>query len=446
MILKTSIKKIAPHWALSAYHWALASLAAFWYRHPARKLVVIGVTGTNGKSSTVQFIGRMLEHLGRRVGWTSTASFKIADREWVNDRKMTMLGRFETHRMIRAMARAGCGYAIIETSSEGMAQWRHAGINYDVAVFTNLTPEHIEAHGGFENYKRAKGRLFQALARSSKKCIKGKEIQKTSIVNVDDPHADYFAAFPANVRTGFGLERKHELPLDVAPVVPDRIELSSTGTIVVFGNRTLSLETVGRFYLQNILAAMAVLRSLGFPWDAILSSAEHLEPVPGRLERIDEGQPFTVIVDYAYEPAALAAVYDALELLPHKRIIHIIGSCGGGRDVSRRVILGEMAAERDDIVIVANEDPYDEDPWLIINAVADAAVAAGKQEGVNLFRILDRQEAINKAVALAEPGDLVLITAKGSEPVMAVAHGKKIPWDDRVAARQALKLISNSRE
>lgn len=443
--MKRLIKKITPRWALAAYHWALAYLAAFWYRYPARKLVVIGVTGTNGKSSTVQFIGRMLEYIGRRVGWTSTASFKIADREWVNDRKMTMLGRFETHRMIRAMVRAGCGYAIIETSSEGLAQWRHVGINYDVAVCTNLTPEHIEAHGGFENYKRAKGRLFQALARSPKKRLEEKEIQKTSIVNVDDPHASYFVSFPANVRTGFGLERKPELPLDVAPVVPDRVELSSTGTTITFGNRTLSLKTVGRFYLQNILAAMAALRSLDFPWDAILSATERLEPVPGRLERIDEGQPFTVIVDYAYEPAALAAVYDAIALLPHERIIHIVGSCGGGRDVARRPVLGKMAAARDDVVIVANEDPYDEKPLDIINAVADAAAAAGKQDGVNLLRIVDRQEAINKAIALAEPGDLVLITGKGSEPVMAVAHGKKIPWDDREKVRQALRLIFHVR-
>jgi UDP-N-acetylmuramyl tripeptide synthase len=157
------------------------------------------------------------------------------------------------------------------------------------------------------------------------------------------------------------------------------------------------------------------------------------------MEPIDEGQPFRVIVDYAYEPAALAAVYEALDLVEYKRMIHIVGSAGGGRDVARRKILGEMSAAHDDVVIVANEDPYDEDPMQIVNDVADAAVEAGKKDGEDLFRILDRQEAIQYAIDVAEVDDLVLITGKGNEPVMAVANGEKVPWDDRQAARKALK-------
>ena len=198
------------------------------------------------------------------------------------------------------------------------------------------------------------------------------------------------------------------------------------------------MRPIGRFNVYNCLAAISACRAVGLSWKDIQEAVTHLEPVPGRLETIDERQPFSVVVDYAYEPAALIAAYDAVSLLPHARTIHVLGSAGGGRDVSRRALLGHLAGERDAIVIVTNEDPYDESPQAIIDQVADGAVDAGKRDGTDLFRVFDRQEAIRTAVSLARPGDLVLITGKGCEPVMAVAHGKKIPWDDRVAVRRAL--------
>lgn len=417
------------------YHYILARLAAILYGHPSDKMVVIGVTGTNGKSTTTQFIGRMLEHAGHRVGWTGTASFKVGDREWINDKKMTMLGRFQTQRLLRDMVRAGCTHAIVETSSQGLAQHRHVGINYDVAVFTNLTPEHIEAHGGFENYKKAKGKLFAALAKGKRK--DGRE--KIAVANIDDPHAEYFLSFGADKKYGFGIDSTSRLPA-VIPVVATNLSMSAAGSAFGVEDREFHLKPIGRFNVYNGLAAIATCRALGLSWDVILDAAGRLESVPGRLEAIVEGQPFSVVVDYAYEPAALNAVYDALRLLPHGRIIHVLGSAGGGRDVARRGILGRMAAERDDVVIVANEDPYDDDPMEIVRQVADGA-RSKKREGVDLFLILDRQEAIDRAVALARPGDLVLVTGKGCEPVMAVAHGKKVPWDDRAAARKALHAL-----
>src|SRR3989339_489899 len=197
-MLKANLRAIVPESLISAYHYVLARLAAFLYVHPSEKLIVIGVTGTNGKSTTVQFIGRLLESVGERVGWTTTASFKVADHEWVNDRKMTMLGRLQTQKLLRNMVKAGCRYVIIETSSQGIMQSRHIGINYDVIAFTNLTPEHIEAHGGFENYKAAKGKLFDRLHRLPRKKIDGREIEKSIVVNLDDPHAEYFLSFEAD--------------------------------------------------------------------------------------------------------------------------------------------------------------------------------------------------------------------------------------------------------
>ena len=444
-MIKSIIRKFIPELVISLYHYILARFAAAVYKHPSKDMVVIGVTGTNGKSTTVQFIGKMLEHMGERVGWTSTAGFKIADKEWINDKKMTMLGRFQTHRMLCRMRDAGCQYAIIETSSQGLIQSRHVGVQYDAAVFTNLTPEHIEAHGGFEKYKKAKERLFVALGKHKEKIINDRSVESVFVVNLDDPHSESFLSHSADRKIGFGIDEHSEqkgLTLNSAPAIPSTIEFSAACTTFTLANLTFHFAPAGRFNLMNVLAAIATTRAFGKEWEEIRDAVEALEPVPGRFERIDEGQPFTVIVDYAYEPAALSALYEAIELIPHNRIIHIVGSAGGGRDVARRAVLGTLAAEHDDIIIVANEDPYDEDPMQIINDVADAAVGAGKQDGVNLFRILDRQEAINKAVKIAQPDDVVLITGKGSEPVMAVKNGKKELWDDRDAARKAIRLQS----
>ncbi|PJE77231.1 hypothetical protein COV05_00445 [Candidatus Uhrbacteria bacterium CG10_big_fil_rev_8_21_14_0_10_48_16] len=441
-MLKNLIRSSIPEPLMGAYHYMLARLAACWFRHPSRELIVIGVTGTNGKSSTTQFIGRLLESAGERVGWTTTASFKVGDHEWVNDKKMTMLGRFQTQKRLREMVEAGCRYAIIETSSQGIVQSRHIGIHYDVVAFTNLTPEHIESHGGFENYKNAKGKLFEYLHRLPRKTIGGEEIEKTIVVNLDDAYAEYFLSFKADRYAGVtwkGVSPEFIQHLNTTPIQAQNVAFEGSCTTFSLGDKTMHFKPIGRFQLENILVAIGTLLSLGVKEEVIQRGVESLEPVPGRMEQIVEGQPFSIIVDYAYEPASLNAVYEAIALIPYRRLIHITGSAGGGRDVARRKLLGALAGGHADIVIVANEDPYDEDPMQIIDDVADAVVLAGKRDGVDLYRILDRQEAIDFAMKIAEPDDLVLITGKGSEPVMAVAQGKKIPWDDRVATRKALQ-------
>lgn len=440
--LKSAIRRFVPEPALGAYHWTLAKGAAWLYGAPSERLFVIGVTGTKGKSTTVRYVGELLEHAGCTVGWMSTAGFKVAGKEWENKQKMTMLGRFQTQKLLRQMVDAGCTHAIVETSSQGVAQSRHVGINYDVAVFTNLTPEHIEAHGGFEHYKAAKGAFFAHVAASKRKMLNGASVPKNFVVNVDDPYAPYFLSFPADHRFGYGVEGKkgasavHQLLY--TPLIAKNVGLSAQGSSFTVDGQMMHLKPLGLFNVYNALAAVGVARAAGFPLDAIAQGVDALAPVPGRLEFVDEGQEFSVVVDYAYEPAALQACFDALDVVPYKRLIHVVGSAGGGRDVARRPILGDLSARHADVVIVANEDPYDEDPQTIVDQVAEGAVAAGKKDGVDLFRILDRQEAIDQAVALARPGDLVLVTGKGSEPVMAVAHGQTVVWDDRDAVRRAL--------
>jgi UDP-N-acetylmuramoyl-L-alanyl-D-glutamate--2,6-diaminopimelate ligase len=434
---KELIKKIIPGFLLRFYHKTLALAANLFYGFPSNKLIVIGVTGTNGKSTTVHLIAKMFEGAGYKVGSTSTVGFKVADKEWLNNKKMTMLGRFALQKLLRQMVQAGCRYTVIETSSQGVEQYRHLGVNYDVAVFTNLTPEHIEAHGGFLNYKNAKGKFFAHLMAKPHKIIGGKKINKVSAVNVDDEYAEYFAGFPADKKYSYSINTSSDIKAE-------NIEAGFEGFRFKVSGNDFKINLPGRFNIYNSLAAVCVGLSQGFGLDTISKSLEKVSGVPGRMEFIDEGQKFRVLVDYAPEPESMRQLYktirDSKFINPDSKIIHVLGSAGGGRDRSRRPVLGKLAAENADYVIITNEDPYDEDPRQIINEVA--AGAAGKRDGVNLFRILDRSEAIAKAFGLAREGDLVVITGKGSEQAICVAGGKKIPWDDREKVREILRKKS----
>ncbi len=426
------IKRYIPSPLLLAYHYILAAAASAYYGHPSEKMIVIGITGTNGKSSTVNFAAQLLTTLGYTVGYTSTAGFTIAGRDIVNTMKMTMPGRFALQKLLRDMVNAGCQYAIVETSSQGLVQFRHIGVNYDVALFTNLTPEHIESHGGFEKYQAAKALLFRHLGKSSRKRLGGKSIPKVNVVNADDEHASLYAKFPADMHMSFGFSgnpSKHHLVGHVRYPSP-------TGVIFSVNTFDITLPLLASFEHKNTLAAIAAVVAAGVPLRVAVHAATTLSPVPGRFEIIDCGQPFTVIVDYAYEPYALLALYASLP--EHTgRVIGIHGSAGGGRDVARRAEIGRVAAEHEDLVIVTNEDPYEEDPRVIIDAVMQGARDHGKVDGISLFGIDDRQAAITFAIAHAKDGDIVLVTGKGSEPVMAVKGGS-VPWDDRVAVRSAL--------
>lgn len=430
-----ALKKYIPEPCLRVYHASLGYLAGVLCGNPSDSMVVIGVTGTNGKSSTVQFIAQLLTELGEKVGYTSTAGFSIAGEAVENRMKMTMPGRFALQSMLSAMKKAGCTYAVIETSSQGLVQYRHVGINYDMVVFTNLTPEHIESHGGFEEYKKAKGLLFAHLTARPHKVIGGRRILKQILVHGDDPHASYFATFSADVHVTFGWQQQVG-----EGVYAREISRSADGAQVEVNGLSAHWQLSAHFSRLNALAAVATVHATGFLLADVLRASEKLRDVAGRFERIIAGQPFTVIVDYAYEPYALQALFASLP--PHvRRVIGVHGSAGGGRDKARRPLIGAISAEHEDIVVVTNEDPYDEDPQMIIDAVAAGAREKGKRDGEDLFCIADRADAIRFALTNAQEGDVVLITGKGSEPVMAVAGGKTIPWDDRQIARNVLSSL-----
>jgi UDP-N-acetylmuramoyl-L-alanyl-D-glutamate--2,6-diaminopimelate ligase len=428
------LKKLVPRGLVEVYHYLLSYAAALIYNNPSRDMIVIGVTGTNGKTSTAYMIAKALEAGGAKTGCTTTAIFKVADKEWLNDTKMTMLGRFQLQKLLRQMADAGCVYAVVETSSQGIVQHRHQNIAYDIGVFTNLTPEHIEAHGGFENYKQAKIRLFRHIASLPPKILDNNRAPRFAVLNCDDEHwQDFKLPELANVITyGVG---------DCADLRAQQIQETAHGVSFSVNNSPVKLNIMGKVNAYNALAALCCAKICGISLEPAIKSLESIQNIPGRFESINQGQLFTVLVDYAPEPASLSVIYQTIAELKPKRLIHLLGSCGGGRDVARRPILGRMAGETANIVIITNEDPYDDDPMQIINDVAEGAKQAGKIENNDLFLIADRGEAINKAIALAEPGDLVLLTGKGSEQAICVANGKKLPWDERDAVRQSLKNL-----
>ncbi len=439
-----------------AYHYLLSALSAFLYAFPSERLIVIGVTGTTGKTTSVYLIAKTLEAAGFKTGFTSTAMFNDGEREWLNDKKMTMVGRFFTQKMLSRMVRNGCRFAIVETTSEGVRQFRHRFINYDLLVFTGLYPEHIESHGGFENYKAAKGRLFAHLQRCKAKFVDEKKtvhkdasglrktelqkIKKTIIANLNDEHAGYFLDFWAEEK--FAYLNPHEPFVSIPPKVKvikfEDVQVSAAGTSFKVEGRRMTLQLLGGFNAANAMNAILVGFSQGIDFDTLKKGLENISGVAGRLERISEGQPYTVIVDYAFEPKAVAKLYEAVKVIPHKKIIHVLGSTGGGRDVSRRPVLGGLAGRNSQLVIVTNEDPYDEDPEVIIGQVAAGAELAGKKLNQDLFRIPDRREAIAQALSSASQGDVVLITGKGSEQAICAADGEMIPWDDRAVVRGML--------
>ncbi len=482
-----SIKKYIPAKLFTAlqpaYHFLLSFMASVWYGWPSNKLIVIGVTGTTGKTISLYLISKILNAAGYKTGFTSTAIFNDGREEWLNDKKITMAGRFFIQKMLKRMVKNKCQYAIVETTSQGIEQYRHRFINYDILIFTGLYPEHIEAHGSFEKYKQAKGKLFAHLkncgtkyaddkknivkADSGFRKIEANRVKKTIIVNADDEHAQYFLDFRAEEKWGY--MNKNESRVLGTNIANDKIRYvkyedvksDKAGVSFKVDKAEVNLNLLGEYNAVNAMNAVCLGFSQGLKLEKIKLGLEKIKGVPGRMELItsprlpaphrsggspikgEGGGGFTVIVDYAFEPEALKNIYNTILKLEHNKIIHVLGSCGGGRDAARRPKLGALAGEKADLVIITNEDPYDDDSNLIIDQVAAGAANAGKVENKNLFKIEDRREAIKKALSLARKNDVVLITGKGCEQAICVADGVKIPWDDREVVREELKKVSS---
>ena len=438
MSIKSGLKKIIPKKVLNLRHLFFAWYGAYKYAFPSEDLLVIGITGTSGKSSTTYFLRQMLEVQGFKVGSLSTIDFYVAGENKLNDQKMTMLGKYKIQKYLREMVDKKCDIAIVETTSEGAVQYRHRFINYDMMILTNLYPEHIDSHGSFENYKAAKVGIFEYVAHSKRKHLSSenftslrdpskKFIEKTAIVSGMSEYAEEFL--------DEHFERKCTFGDDVTNISSD-----ATGLHFEINKKKFDAPLYGEHNIFNIAAALTVLHQLNISFENAQESVKKLKGPEGRLEFIPEAEQygFKVVVDYAFEPVAIDKLYGVVKKLQPQRVLHVFGSTGGGRDKARRFTLGEYIGTHADICIITDEDPYEDDPMEIIHDVAGAVAKTGKTEGENLFIVLDRKEAITKAVQMAQAGDLLLITGKGSEQGMMVKGGM-IPWDDRTIVRDALK-------
>ncbi|OGC88755.1 hypothetical protein A2419_03280 [Candidatus Adlerbacteria bacterium RIFOXYC1_FULL_48_26] len=411
------IRDLIPKRVIGWYHLLFAYAGAVVCRFPSKKLFVIGVTGTKGKSTTSELVRTLLAANGHKVALASTVQFKIGDQSEPNLFKMTMPGRAYLQKFLRKAVDAGCTHAVIEMTSEGARQFRHKGIELDALIFTNLQPEHIESHGSMEAYVAAKLKLAQHLEESKKR-------PRYIVANVDDRYGETF----------LNIDVEHHLPFSLQDAQPYTVDDTSV-RFVYKGGTLFTAPMPGLFNLRNILAAITLCDALGVPQNVMRKALEHVPAVAGRAESVECGQDFRVVVDYAHTPDSLEAL---LEAYKGKDIICVMGSTGGGRDQWKRPQMGKIADERASAAILTNEDPYDEDPNKIVNEIASGFVVHKPQV------ILDRREAIAAALRLAHKGSVVLITGKGTDPYIMGPRKSKQEWSDRKVAEEELQKLLNA--
>jgi UDP-N-acetylmuramoyl-L-alanyl-D-glutamate--2,6-diaminopimelate ligase len=409
---------------------ALALMAAAWHGHPGRQLRVIGVTGTDGKTTTSTIVHAIFEAAGIPTGLLTTVAARIGDREMDTGLHTTTPDPLDFHRYLAQMAAAGMRYAVIETTSHGLDQERTTGAEYDVAVVTNITREHLDYHGTYEAYRDAKAKLFRSLATTYRK----PEMAKVAILNVDDASFQYLRQFPGEVNLTYGVEG----PADVRPL---DLKVSAEGVRMRItspaGELAVHSPLPGRYNAYNVLAAVAVAVSQGIPAEAIVRGVAAVGGIVGRMERIDEGQDFHAVVDFAHTPNALQRMLELAREATRGRVIVTFG-CAGLRDREKRPAMGEIASRLADLVVITSEDPRTEDQQAIMSAVAAGCEKAGGREGETYWRLADRAEAIRFAVKLARPGDLVVAAGKGHEKSLCIGT-VEYPWSDHEAMRQAIR-------
>lgn len=418
---KSFLKRLLP-----AYHYYLAKLGAAWYRHPSRSIKVVFITGTKGKSSTTEILTAVLEVAGKKVAAAGTIRFKIADKTWPNKFKMTTPGRFFLQRFLRQAVDVGCEYAVIEMSSEAAKQHRHRFIDFDALLFLNISPEHIESHGGWDNYLAAKLSLAKALEASPKR-------PRVIVANKDDKESEKFLAV--------GIEDKRTFSLrDAEPYMLDHF-----GSYFTYQGRNIRTHLEGTFNIMNILAALTYASTQGVSLDAMQKGLEKLTGIAGRVQRVSlpdsdpnkNKQDFNVIVDYAHTADSLEKVYGVFK--DSKRVC-VIGNTGGGRDAWKRPAMAKVANDNCSHIIFTNEDPYDEDPDKIIKEMLPGITVTPYEI------VMDRRAAIRRAIEKAKElrahdrgTDVsVMITGKGTDPYIMEANGRKTPWSDAKVAQEEL--------
>lgn len=408
-------------------HFASALIATHFYNHPTDDLKVIGITGTNGKTTTTYLLEHIFRDYGLQSGVVGTVGMKIGN-EIVESANTTPQAT-ELQRAFRRMKDVGAKYAMIEVSSHSLHHGRVRGCDFHTAIFTNLTQDHLDFHGTMQEYRNAKGLLFAQLGN---RYASQPEFNKYAVLNIDDEASDYYRRITAAQVITYGIN--HE-----ADVRATNIEITGSGTRfelnTFWGSTVVETRLIGKFNVYNMLAAIAASLIEGIPLAAIKESLATIQSVSGRFEVVDEGQDFTVIVDYAHTPDSVQNVLETVKEFAQGRIITIVG-CGGDRDRTKRPIMGRIAAELSDLVIVTSDNPRSEEPQSIIEQM----VAGIEQAGFSKDRyetVVDRSEAIAKAIHEAHSGDVIVIAGKGHETYQEI-QGVKHDFDDRKHARAAI--------
>lgn len=405
---------------------ALAVLAANYYDHPSRWLRMIGVTGTNGKTTTAYLIESILKASGKHPGLLGTISNRLDQENFETNH--TTPEAVELQELLACMRKRCADYVVMEVSSHALALERVKECAFDVAVFTNLTQDHLDFHGDLGHYLRSKARLFAGLEQGSQK------EPKYAVINIDDPHHSALKEVTNVPVVYYGRDVR-------ADVRATNVRVAASGAAFQVcypgGSFQLNLKLTGLFSVYNALAACAVGLQENLEPGVICQALESLEGVPGRFERVDEGQDFTVVVDYAHTPDGLENVLVTAREITSNRLITVFG-CGGDRDRSKRPLMGEVAARHSDLVIITSDNPRSEDPLKIISEIEPGVQKAGR---ANYYVQPFRYRAIEAGIALACPGDVVLIAGKGHEDYQIIGD-KVLSFDDRLVARQILKGAS----
>lgn len=404
------------------YHFLLAYLGALIYRHPSKELTIIAVTGTKGKSTVTELVRTILETDGKQVATLSTIHFKIGDETRRNLHKMTLPGRFFLQRFLRDAVEAGCTHAVVEMTSEGAKQFRQKFVHLDALIFTNLTPEHIEAHGSFEHYKNAKLAIAKQLEESGKQ-------PRYIVANTDDDHGADFLNIKVEEKLPYGLNnlKLHTLHKD------------GIGLIFQVNNEevTIRVPLVGLFNVYNALAAITLTQAMGVSLKTIETALRDLQPVKGRVEHFyspsSATKQITAIVDYAHTPDSLEKLYQAFKDVPK---VGVLGNTGGGRDTWKRPEMASIAEQYCEHIILTNEDPYDENPRQIVDQMAK-----GIEDRSKLTIIMDRREAIRTAIEQCPSGGYVLITGKGTDPYIMGPRNTREPWSDAEVVQDELAKL-----
>ena len=405
---------------------ALAVLVPYFYDYPARAMRIVGVTGTNGKTTTTYMLRDIFRSAGLRVGLIGTIEIVIGDEKFPNAN--TTPNVIDLQHVLADMRAHQIQVVVMEVSSHALAENRVAGIEFDTTIFTNLTQDHLDFHGTMDNYLRAKAKLFDAVSRN------GRKPDKSAVINIDDAASTQILEHCRCRKISYGVENSADLRAEDVNIRADGMRFKICGT---FGEIELDLRVTGLFNVCNVLAAFGAASAENIRADVIKRALENFVSVPGRFERVVADAPFAVIVDYAHTPDGIANVLRTAAQIVSGKIVTVFG-CGGDRDRGKRSVMGEIAARNSDVVIATSDNPRTENPEKILD---DIEVGIRAVIGDKIFeRIADRRAAITRAIELAEAGDVVMILGKGHETYQ-ILNGGTIHFDDREVAREVIEEV-----